>query len=50
MAKSFYFGISAGMTSVITAFSGVPFTYFVDLKYTASRARACVTEERTFPA
>ena len=32
------------MTSVITAFSGVPFTYFVDLKYTASRARACLKE------
>ena len=34
------------MTSVITAASGDPFTYFVALKYTASRARAFYERER----
>ena len=43
---NYHFGSSAGTTSVTTAASGAPFTYFVDLKYTASRARAFVEKER----
>ena len=38
------------MTSVITAASGDPFTYFVALKYTASRARAFYERERKLSA
>ena len=38
------------MTSVITAASGDPFTYFVALKYTASRARAFHERERKLSA
>ena len=38
------------MTSVITAASGDPFTYFCALKYTASRARAFWKREREVSA
>ena len=50
LSFKYYLGISAGMTSVITAASGDPFTYFVALKYTASRARAFYERERKLSA